>query len=156
MRQDNLDLKEEKVIKKGNIFNNNTEDVSKDISKDLAENVVKKPLMLRTDVSKEFLEQEGKKSRRNVRNRPAIPNQNLENFFGNNNNNNENFMNSIHTPNQNQDMNILNYNDERGGNRNNEVMDLQMRREMEIQNIKNDARSQQKNMQQKLLEIQVF
>lgn len=181
VRQENLDLKEEKSSKK-NLFNNNPVDVSKDISKDFAENLVKKPMMLRTDVSKEFLEQEGKNSRR----RKRKTNPNPEMFAPNNDfNNNENIMvnneNSLQTPKQefnnnagfygamngggNDCMNpmndmgrngMINYGDERSSNRTNDLNDLQMRREMEIQSIKNDAKVQQKDMQLKLMEIQVY
>lgn len=110
-------------------------------------------MILRTDVSKEFLEQEGKKSRR--RNRPTVVKQ--ENVI--NYNNNEDF----YSTNQNQDVNL--YPEEKNNqfdifnnnnNRGNEMVDFQMKRDFEIQNIKNEAKYQQKNMQQKLFEIQVF
>ena len=182
VRQENLDLKEEKSSKK-NLFNNNPVDVSKDVSKDFAENLVKKPIMLRTDVSKEFLEQEGKNSRRRKRKTNPNPEMFAPNIDFNNNenimvNNNEN---ALQTPKQDYNNNaglygamnlngnygmnptndiarngMINYGDERSSNRTNDMNDLQMRREMEIQNIKNDAKVQQKDMQLKLMEIQVF
>lgn len=170
-----MDLKEEKFSKK-NLFNNNPVDVSKDF----AENLVKKPIMLRTDVSKEFLEQEGKNSRR----RKRKTNPNPEMFAPNIDlNNNENIMvnnteNNLQTPKQDYNNNaglygemngggnygmndvgrngMINYADERSSNRTNDLNDIQMRREMEIQSIKNDAKVQQKDMQLKLMEIQVF
>ena len=182
VRQENLDLKEEKSSKK-NLFNNNPVDVSKDVSKDFAENLVKKPIMLRTDVSKEFLEQEGKNSRRRKRKTNPNPEMFAPNIDFNNNenimvNNNEN---ALQTPKQDYNNNaglygamnlngnygmnptndigrngMINYGDERSSNRTNDMNDLQMRREIEIQNIKNDAKVQQKDMQLKLMEIQVF
>ena len=182
VRQENLDLKEEKSSKK-NLFNNNPVDVSKDVSKDFAENLVKKPIMLRTDVSKEFLEQEGKNSMRRKRKTNPNPEMFAPNIDFNNNenimvNNNEN---ALQTPKQDYNNNaglygamnlngnygmnptndiarngMINYGDERSSNRTNDMNDLQMRREMEIQNIKNDAKVQQKDMQLKLMEIQVF
>ena len=181
VRQENLDLKEEKSSKK-NLFNNNPVDVSKDVSKDFAENLVKKPIMLRTDVSKEFLEQEGKNSRRRKRKTNPNPEMFAPNIDFNNNenimvNNNEN---ALQTPKQDYNNNaglygamnlngnygmnptndiarngMINYGDERSSNITNDMNDLQMRREMEIQNIKNDAKVQQKDMQLKLMEIQV-
>ena len=181
VRQENLDLKEEKSSKK-NLFNNNPVDVSKDVSKDFAENLVKKPIMLRTDVSKEFLEQEGKNSRRRKRKTNPNPEMFAPNIDFNNNenimvNNNEN---ALQTPKQDYNNNaglygamnlngnygmnptndigrngMINYGDERSSNRTNDMNDLQMRREIEIQNIKNDAKVQQKDMQLKLMEIQV-
>ena len=130
--------------------NNNNQDVSKDIS---SENLGKKPLILRTDVSKEFLEQEGKQSRRNIRG----PKNNInitENILEPNNNEHVPFnMNNNQTNND----TPFNMNNNNNNNYNGyEIDNIQKRRDMEIQNIKNDARNQQKNMQQKLLEIQVL
>lgn len=143
VRQDNLDLKEDKFFKKAP-SNNNA--VSKDIS---ATNLVQTPFILRTDVSKEFLEQEGKNSRKNVRNpRPK----NMINI--NNKGITENMVASIQNQNQNLNYNIFSH-DQNSNNHGNDALDIQMQRENEIQSIKNDAKNQQKNMQQKLFEIQV-
>ena len=93
--------------------------------------------MLRTDVSKEFLELEGKQSRKNPRNTRQILN-------------NENMIMPTNSP------NFMNSNEEKNDNGGgHERADFQMRRDLEIQNIKSDAKNQQKNMQQKLIEIQV-
>lgn len=111
--------------------------------------------MLRTDVSKEFLEQEGKRSRKNGRNtRQAFRPDNFITV-----NNNENFGPAFqNTP---QDMNFLNEEktssrDLFSNNKGNEAFEFHRReRELEIQNLKNEAKNQQKSMQEKLVEIQV-